>query len=110
MCDFVEEKVKKANSESKDEAKSYRERVSEERNLLFQPHSSTNAGKGNSRGKKRKAGKADKSWSFQFVCLADRFSRKTPSGIEKQILYKAGLGLKKVKLEAEDDEEKVKDV
>lgn len=44
-----------------------------------------------------------------FVCLADRHSFKTPSSLEKQILYMAGLALKKIKLDPDNDEDTVKE-
>lgn len=44
-----------------------------------------------------------------FVCLADRHSVKTPSSLEKQILYKVGLALKKIKLDPDDEEDTVKE-
>ena len=92
---------------SDDERKNYRERVREERNHLFQPNRSSSSG----RGRKRKSAGAQSQnqWSFQFVCLADKYSFKTPSSLEKQILFKAGLGLKKIKLDPTDDEDTVKE-
>lgn len=50
-----------------------------------------------------------KLWTAHFVCLADRFCFKTPKSVEKQILFKAGLGLKKIKLDLEDEENTVKE-
>ena len=46
-------------------------------------------------------------WTPTFFCLADTTATKTPSATEKQILFKAGLGLKKIKLDLEDDEQMV---
>ena len=43
----------------------------------------------------------------RFMCLADRFAAKVPNASEKQILSKAGLGVKKIKFEIDDDEETV---
>ena len=48
-------------------------------------------------------------WTPTFFCLADTTATKTPSAAEKQILFKAGLGLKKIKLDLEDDEQMVTD-
>ena len=45
--------------------------------------------------------KADYIWTGQFMCLSDCHA-KTPE--EKQVLQKAGLGLKKIKFSVEDDE------
>ena len=42
-----------------------------------------------------------------FVCFADSAASKTPSSVEKEILFKAGLGLKKIKLDTHDDEQAV---
>lgn len=39
--------------------------------------------------------------------LADRFAAKVPNASEKQILSKAGLEVKKIKFEIDDDEETV---
>ena len=99
--------LEKSRNESDDERKSYRERVREERNHLFQPNRSSSSG----RGRKRKSActQSQRQWSFQFVCLADKYSFKTPSSLEKQILFKAGLGLKKIKLDPNDDEDTVKE-
>lgn len=74
---------------------------------MFQPNRSSSSG----RGRKRKSAcpQSQRQWSFQFVCLADKYSFKTPSSLEKQILFKAGLGLKKIKLDPIDDEDTVKE-
>jgi hypothetical protein len=48
-------------------------------------------------------------WTPTFVCLADSTSSKAPSSVDKQILYKAGLGVKKIKLDLEDNEQTVLD-
>ena len=81
--------VEKSKDQSNDERKSYRKLV---------------------RGRKWKSAcsQSHRQRSFQFLCLADRHSFKTPSSIERQMLYKAGLGLKKVKLDPNDDEDTVK--
>ena len=42
------------------------------------------------------------------VCLADRLAYKVPTAAEKQLLFKAGLGLKKIKFDVDDDEEAVR--
>lgn len=99
--------LEKSKNESDDERKNYRERVREERNYLFQPNRSSSCG----RGRKRKSAcpQSQRQWSFQFVCLADKYSFKTPSSLEKQMLFKAGLGLKKIKLDPNDDEDTVKE-
>lgn len=99
--------LEKNKNESNDERKNYRERVMEERNHLCQPNRSSSSG----RGRKRRSAcpQSQKQWSFQFVCLVDKYSFKTPSSLEKQMLFKAGLGLKKIKLDPNDDEDTVKE-
>jgi len=42
------------------------------------------------------------------LCLADLFCFETPTSVEKQILFKDGLGLKKIKIDLEDDANAVK--
>ena len=42
------------------------------------------------------------------VCLADRLGYKVPTAAEQQILFKAGLGLKKIKFEVDNDKEAVR--
>ena len=59
--------------------------------------------------KQRKTATKSKLWTAHFACLADRFCFKTPTSVEKQILFKAGLGLKKITLDLEDDENTVKE-
>lgn len=41
------------------------------------------------------------------MCLADTYSSRVPSNIEKQQLSKAGLGLRRIQLNLEDSEEEV---
>lgn len=64
---------------------------------------------GKQRGSNSKNRKRNKYHSFtvNFMCLADSFSSKTPTSIEKQILFKAGLGAKKIKFDMEDNEKTV---
>ena len=38
------------------------------------------------------------------MCLSDCHAKKIPTPAEKQVLQKAGLGLKKIKFSVEDDE------
>ena len=44
---------------------------------------------------------------MNFVCLADGLTFKVPNANEKQILRAAGLGLKKIQLDMDDDEQTV---
>ena len=80
----------------------------EERLALFNPRRQGRGASG-SDSKRRKTTTKSKLWTAHFVCLADRFCFKTPTSVEKQILFKAGLGLKKIKLDLEDDENTVKE-
>lgn len=70
--------------------------VLQERMSLF---GSRRGGRRTKRGAER-----PRMWTAQFVCVADRFQRRIPTSTEKQLLHQAGLGLKKIKLEATDDE------
>ena len=54
----------------------------------------------NSYGIKRKA---NYTWTGQFMYLSDCHAKKIPTSAEKQVLQKAGLGLKKIKFGVEDD-------
>ena len=39
--------------------------------------------------------KADYTWTGQFMCLPDFHAKNIPTPAEKQVLQKAGMGLKK---------------
>ena len=89
-----------------------RQQVREERTLLFQPYRSHPRHRGSGRpihslAEKNKSSESKRSWTGQFVCLSDRNASRAPTSSEKQILKKAGLGLKKIKLLASDNEEDV---
>lgn len=56
---------------------------------------------------KKATKKAARSWTPQFLCLAKKDTTKVPTANEKQALSRAGLGLKKIKLDLDDDEEAV---
>ena len=58
------------------------------------------------RGAKRKA-VTKRSWTLSFICVADRYQSRIPSSTDKQVLFHAGLGMKKIKLDLEDDEHDV---
>ena len=85
--------------------------VREERRSLFNPRRYNNRTQVRSAARSSSGASKGKSrvypWSPKFVCLADCTTSKTPTSVEQQILFKAGLGLKKIKLELEDDEETV---
>ena len=76
--------------------------VAMERARLFNPRYSRNP----SRKRKATPG-ANRTWTAQFFCLADRHQSKVPNASTKQILHNAGLGLKKIKLQLNDSEEQV---
>ncbi|XP_028417587.1 uncharacterized protein LOC114542024 isoform X2 [Dendronephthya gigantea] len=62
----------------------------------------------NRRGSKKGTKQSRKrTWTAQMVCLADRMAYKVPTAAEKQVLFKAGLGCKKIKFDVDDDEETV---
>ena len=58
------------------------------------------------RGGKRKLS-SRRTWTVSFVCLASRHQSRIPSSTEKQVLFHAGLGIKKIKLDLEDKEQDV---
>ena len=70
-----------------------------ERALLFNSRSS--------RGRQSKKKEKKRTWTATFVCLADRLATKVPTATEKQVLQKAGLGIKKIKFEIDSDEKAV---
>ena len=61
----------------------------------------------NRKGAKRKA-VTKRSWTVSFICVADPYQSRIPSSTNKQVLFHAGLGMKKIKLDLEDDEHDVK--
>ena len=82
-----------------------------ERHLIFNPrrHNSRSQVRVQARsssGATKRAGKGNP-WTPTFVCFADSAASKTPSSVEKEILFKAGLGLKNIKLDTHDDEQAV---
>ena len=81
--------------------------LAQERSLLFAPSTSTSRRTTSTERKKKNTKK--RPWTVQFMCLADRYSSKVPTSSQKQILYKAGLGIKKIKLDLDDVEQTVKD-
>ena len=80
---------------------------------IFHPrrHNNTNQTRASARSSSTRSKRAAKKtpWTPTFVCLADTSSSKTPSSFDKQILFKAGLGVKKIKLDLEDNEQTVLD-
>ena len=65
------------------------------------------SGRNNRRGDRKRKALARRSWTVSFVCVTDRHQSRIPSATEKQVLFHAGLGLKKIKLDLEDDENSV---
>ncbi len=85
----------------------------EERVSIFHPRrynnrNETHASARNSSTRSKSAAKRNP-WTPTFLCLADSTSSKAPSSFDKQILFKAGLGVKKIKLDLEDNEQRVLD-
>ena len=58
-------------------------------------------------GPTRKKEGRKQTWTGNFLCLGDRHATRVPSANEKQILQKAGLGIKKITFEYDDDEKAV---
>ena len=85
------------------------QQIIEERSRLFQPYrnsSRRDKSCGASKTGKRK-NPPRRTWTGQFVCLADRQTCRVPSSTEKQLLQQAGLGLKKIRFFVDDSEEEV---
>ncbi|CAC5359836.1 unnamed protein product [Mytilus coruscus] len=60
---------------------------------------------GQSKGKsKKKAKYTNRTWTVTVVCLSNKNADKVPSPTEKDNLFKAGLGSKKIKFHADDME------
>ena len=97
----------KTVSETESTTSSQSNTVREERLALFAPrrNNSRNQARVTARHAKRSA--KGNPWTPSFVCMADSVSSKTPTSMEKQILFKAGLGVKKIKLDMDDDEQAV---
>ena len=76
--------------------KSVASNVLQERMALFNGRNSRRA------DHKKKEAVAKRSWTVSFVCVADRHQSKIPTSTEKQVLFQAGLGVKKIKLDLED--------
>ena len=72
-----------------------------QRMALFSRRSGTSTRGG--RGGKRKPFSRT-TWTASFVCLASHHQSRIPSSTEKQVLFHAGLGMKKIKLDVEDKE------
>jgi len=56
--------------------------------------------------KKRKS-KRTECWTAQFLCLSSCSQEKVPNSSEKEVLRKAGIGLKKIRLNNLDNEEAI---
>jgi len=84
--------------------------LARERALLFSPYrnSRTNSQRHTTsrrRGSSRKSvSGGGRSWTVNFFCLSSPYQTEVPSVIEKEKLQNAGLGLKKIKLNINDDE------
>lgn len=101
---------KKKIAESASSSSSQATAVRDERLALFNPRRNSNRTQtrvaARSGASKRKSSRGN-AWTPTFICMADSVSCKTPSSIEKQLLFKAGLGVKKIKLDMDDDEQAV---
>jgi hypothetical protein len=76
--------------------------VAVERARLFNPRHA----RGTERSRKRKASEpARRTWTANVFCLADRQQTTLPTASAKQVLYNAGLGLKKIKFLLSDNKE-----
>lgn len=61
----------------------------------------------NSRSRRKTKTIKTGTWTTTFVCLANKGQAKVPSVTEKQILFKAGLGCKKIQMSILDKEEEL---
>lgn len=78
--------------------------VAAERARLFNPRHA----RGTAISRKRKASEpAGRTWTAKIFCLADRYQTTLPTASARQVLYNAGLGLKKIKFLQSDNEEQV---
>ena len=82
--------------------------VAQERPALFGAASTSRKATSSSKTSKKGQHSRGTTWSVQFVCMADQYATKVPSSTENQILFKAGLGLKRIKFYLDDDELEVK--
>ena len=98
---------KSSNQADSEDPSASTSRNREERLALFNPRRQGRGASGSDAKWRKTAVTKWKPWTAHFVCLADRFCFKTPASVEKQILFKAGLGPKKIKLDLEDDESDV---
>lgn len=100
---------KKTKERATMRGKNYPKRVREERNLFFFNRSALVLVKVKGNGGLLAHSHRDKLWSIQPVCLVGKYSFKTPSCLEKQMLSKVVLCMKKIKLEPNDDDDRVKE-
>jgi hypothetical protein len=119
LCELCHNKFEEnANTDSSSTSgtsgESMSSRIRTEHALLFNSLTAggSNSGRllraaiGNRRRKNAATGKK-RTWTAQFMCLADRFATKVPNASEKQILSKAGLGVRKIKFEIDDNKKTV---
>ncbi|XP_052281294.1 uncharacterized protein LOC127878807 [Dreissena polymorpha] len=76
-----------------------------ERNSLFMPSRCRQPSTSTSVGKRKRP----RTWTANFMCLSNNHQNKVPNSAEKECLYKAGLGLKKVTFEGDAKEQSVHD-
>ena len=80
----------------------------EEKSFLFFPTTYGNNGHRSSSSRRTSSStttrkNAQKKSQVQFMCLSDRTSDKIPNPTQKQVLQKAGFGLKKIVFDLEDN-------
>ncbi|XP_052263705.1 uncharacterized protein LOC127866894 isoform X1 [Dreissena polymorpha] len=76
-----------------------------ERNSLFMPSRCRQPSTSTSVGKRKRP----QTWTANFMCLSNNHQNKVPNSAEKECLYKAGLGMKKVTFEGDAKEQSVHD-
>ena len=95
--------------------------VANERTQLFRPYTSGHASRRRSNAREvhfRSSSigsvcggggpeKKPKFWNANFVSLASMYAMKVPNSSEKEMLRKAGLGVRKIKLNLQDNEDEV---
>ncbi|CAB3983996.1 leucine-rich repeat-containing DDB_G0290503 isoform X1, partial [Paramuricea clavata] len=94
------------SSSASEQLSSVPRQTQRERAHLFNVRGSLRAGGSRLTPARKKEGRK-RTWTGNFMCLADRLASRVPSADEKQILQKAGLGIKKITFAADDDEKAV---
>ncbi|KAK3083721.1 hypothetical protein FSP39_002007 [Pinctada imbricata] len=103
----LRETVRRGDSHDREEGNSDPavDMIRHQRNLLFS-RSDGRKRTGNSTAgssKRSRTSSAKRGWTVSVICLSDKDTCKVPTSDEKEVLYKAGLGLKKIKFDLCDD-------